>query len=91
MASLVQKLRPFSEGVDFAYCWSCIGKGLRPQPAQCAAGLFVNSPQPIVDFCGTWIMIVFFPFTHCKSYIGFSPLVCISGKGSCWPIRGLGR
>ena len=24
----------FTEAVDFAYCWSCIGKGLRLQPAQ---------------------------------------------------------
>ena len=24
----------FSEGLDFAYWWSCIRKGLRPQPAQ---------------------------------------------------------
>ena len=24
----------FTEGVDFAYWWSCIGNGLRLQPAQ---------------------------------------------------------
>ena len=26
--------RDFAGGVDFAYWWSCIGKGLRLQPAQ---------------------------------------------------------
>ena len=34
ITSLVQQLRHFSEGVDFAYLWSSIGKGLRLQPAQ---------------------------------------------------------
>ena len=31
----------FTEGVEFAYCWSCIGKGLRLQPAQQACFLMV--------------------------------------------------
>ena len=39
IASLVQKLRPFQLGVDFAYWWSCIGKGLRMKPVQQACFL----------------------------------------------------
>ena len=29
-----QRYDDFAGGVDFAYWWSCIGKGLRLQPAQ---------------------------------------------------------
>ena len=31
---MVQTLGHFTEGVDFAYEWRCIGKGLRLQPVQ---------------------------------------------------------
>ena len=39
IALLVQKYGNFGEGVDFAYCGSCIGKGLHLQPAQQACYL----------------------------------------------------
>ena len=39
IAVLVQKFGNFAEWVDFAYWWSCIGKGLRLQPAQQACFL----------------------------------------------------
>ena len=32
----------FTEGVDLAYWWSCIGKGLRLQPAQQACFIFIK-------------------------------------------------
>ena len=41
ISSVVQKLRTFTEGVDFAYWRGCIGKGLRQQPTQqaCIGGV----------------------------------------------------
>ena len=34
--------RDFAELVDFAYWWSCIGKGLRLQPAQQACSYYLS-------------------------------------------------
>ena len=39
IALLVQELWQFAEWVDFAYWWSCIGKGLR---LQCAEQVFFS-------------------------------------------------
>ena len=36
---------PFTEGVDFAYWWSCIGKGLRLQPAQQACLIVIHTKK----------------------------------------------
>ena len=40
----------FTEWVEFAYWWSCIGKGLRLQPAQEACFYFCQQPRWLLVF-----------------------------------------